>query len=101
MEAVNNRAAKILDKISELILQAEELKIDNGKTSRSVRQWKKKTKLKYAEFIEHKERLVQQLKKTQENLEREIEAQCLETEERQKEEKKKSTSLSCKQPRRN
>ena len=44
MEAVNiNRAAKILDKISELILQAEELKIDNGKTSRSVRQWKKET----------------------------------------------------------
>ena len=83
MEAVNNRAAKILDKISELILQAEELKIDNGKTSRSVRQWKKETKSKYAEFIEHKERLVQQLKKNQENLEREIEVQRLETEERQ------------------
>ena len=83
MEAVNNRAAKILDKISELILQAEELKIDNGKTSCSVRQWKKETKSKYAEFIEHKERLVQQLKKNQENLEREIEVQRLETEERQ------------------
>ena len=83
MEAVNDRAAKILDKISELILQAEELKIDKGKTSRSVRQWKKGKKSKYAAFIEHKERLVQQLKKNQENLEREIEVQRLEAEERQ------------------
>ena len=46
--------------------------IDNGKTSRSVREWKKETKSKYAAFIEDKERLVQQLKKTQENVEREI-----------------------------
>lgn len=58
MEAVNNRASII----SELILQTEELKIDNGKTSRSVRQWEKETKSKYAAFIKWKERLVQQLK---------------------------------------
>ena len=44
MESLNNRAVKILDKISELVLQAEELKIDNGKTSHSVKQWKKETK---------------------------------------------------------
>ena len=43
----------------------------------------KETKSKFAAFIEHKERLVQQLKKNQENLEREIEVQRSETEERQ------------------
>ena len=37
MEAINNRAGKIIVKISELISQTEELKIDNGKTPRSVR----------------------------------------------------------------
>ena len=59
MEAKNNRAGKIIVKISELISQTEELKIDNGKTPRSVRQWKKETRAKYSALIEDKEKIVQ------------------------------------------
>ena len=56
MEAINNRAGKIIVKISELISQTEELKIDNGKTPRSVRQWEKETRSKYSALIEDKEK---------------------------------------------
>ena len=38
MEIANKRADRIIDKLADLISQAEELKIDNGASSRSVRQ---------------------------------------------------------------
>jgi hypothetical protein len=41
---------------TELISQTEELKIDNGKTPRSVRQWEKETRSKYSALIEDKEK---------------------------------------------
>ena len=43
MEIVTRRAEKIVDKLSDLISHTEELKIDGGASSRSVRQWKKRT----------------------------------------------------------
>ncbi len=67
MENVNNRAGKLINKISELISTTEELKIDNGKTPRSVRQWRKEIKAKYSTLIEEKEKLVRKLKDKQEN----------------------------------
>jgi hypothetical protein len=78
MEAINNRAGKIIVKISELISQTEELKIDNGKTPRSVRQWKKETRAKYSALIEDKEKIVQQLKEKKEKAYDEAELRRLE-----------------------
>jgi chemotaxis protein histidine kinase CheA len=82
MEAINNRAGKIIEKISELISQTEELKIDNSKTAHSVRQWKKDTKSKYSALIEVREKIVQQLKKKQEE-DGETELQRLESQDKQ------------------
>ena len=83
MEAINNRAGKIIDKISELISQTEELKIDNGKTPRSVRQWRKDTKSKYSPLIAEKEKIAQQLKKKQQEIDHEMELQRLELKDKQ------------------
>ena len=83
MEAINNRAGKIIVKISELISQTEELKIDNGKTPRLVRQWKKETRAKYSALIEDKEKIVQQLKEKQEKAYDEAELRRLELKDKQ------------------
>ena len=39
MEIVNKRAVKIIAKLSDLISQTEELKIERGLSPRTVRQW--------------------------------------------------------------
>ena len=62
MEIVTKRADKIVDTLSDLISHAEELKIDSGASSRSVRQWKKDIKSSYAALIADKERLSKTLK---------------------------------------
>ena len=41
---MTNRIEQIHGKISDLILQFEELEIDEGKSAKAVRQWKKKQK---------------------------------------------------------
>ena len=51
------QASKITSKLSELIAQLEEIKIENGISPRTVRQWKKETKAKYAGLSSQKERL--------------------------------------------
>ena len=51
MEIVTKRAEKIADRLLDLISHAEELKIDSGASSRSVKQWKKDVKLSYAALI--------------------------------------------------
>ena len=44
-------------KISNLILQFEEINIDAGKSARAVRQWKKETKEKFLRQLHNKKRL--------------------------------------------
>lgn len=70
MDIANKRAAKIIAKLSDLISQTEELKIERGVTSRSVRQWKKDTKSKYAALVIDKERLGKCLTEKEEEIER-------------------------------
>ena len=41
MDIANRRAEKIVGKLSDLVSQVEELKIDHGVSALSVRQWKK------------------------------------------------------------
>ena len=68
MEIVTKRAEKIVDRLSDLISHAEELKIDSGVSPRSVRQWKKEVKASYTALIADKERLSKTLKNRQEEI---------------------------------
>lgn len=51
------QTTKITAKLSELISQLQEFKIDSGVSATTVRQWKKDTKAKYAGLLQDKEKL--------------------------------------------
>ena len=48
LKQVELRCNKIIDRLSELISEMEQFKIDKGETPRAARQWKKKLK---ADFL--------------------------------------------------
>ena len=62
IEVVVSKMEEIHGKISNLILQFEEMNIDAGKSARAVRQWKKETKEKFLRQLHNKERLNTALK---------------------------------------
>ena len=66
MDIANRRAQKIVGKLSDLISQSEELKIDHGVSLRSLRQWKKDVKARYSTFLVDKEKLAKFLNNRQE-----------------------------------
>ena len=91
MEIANKRADRIIDKLADLISQAEELKIDNGASSRSVRQWKKDVKSRYATLMADKERLSKILKNRKDEMDGERERRRSEAkEEQQRQEEQRS-----------
>ena len=49
MKVVERRVSNITERLSDLIAQVPESKIDRGVSSKSVRQWNKDTKSKYTE----------------------------------------------------
>ena len=55
------QATKITSKLSDLISQLEELKIGNGETPQTVRQWKKNVKSKYLKWLGCKDKLSEAL----------------------------------------
>ena len=57
MEIVNKQAGNIITNLLDLVSQTEELKIERGLSPRSVRQWKKDIKSKYAALVNDNERL--------------------------------------------
>ena len=57
MEIVNKQAGNIITNLLDLVSQTEELKIEWGLSPRSVRQWKKDIKSKYAALVNDNERL--------------------------------------------
>ena len=73
MDIANRRAEKIVGKLSDLISQAEELKIDHGLSARSVRQWKKDVKARYSAFFVDKEKLAKFLSNRQKEIDEEME----------------------------
>ena len=87
MEIANRRAVKIVGRLSDLILQAEEMKIDLGLSARSVRQWKKDVKARYSAFTADKERLAKFLNNRQEEIDEEMERKRLEAKPEQQQEK--------------
>ena len=54
LKQVHLRCNKIIDRLSELISEMEEFKIDKGETGRAVRQWKKETKARYSDLVKEK-----------------------------------------------
>lgn len=61
MEIAVKLWTNITDKISDLISQPEEIKLDQGILPRTVRQWKKDLKAKYSDWVHEKNRLVEAL----------------------------------------
>ncbi|XP_067041060.1 troponin I-like [Acropora muricata] len=92
MEIVTKRADKIVDRLSDLISHAEELKIDSGASSRSVRQWKKDIKSSYAALIADKERLSKTLKNRQEEIREQFERRQLESKREQQQEEERQAA---------
>ena len=74
-------------------MKVQELKLEKGHTQRSVRQWKKDVKSKYAVLVTQKERLVKTVEGKEDQLENERlelkyakeEQFCREIQEREKE----------------
>ena len=73
MDIANRQAEKIVRKLSDLVLQVEELKIDHSVSARSVRKWKKDVKDRYSTFLLDKEKLARFLSKRQEETDEEME----------------------------
>ena len=98
MDIANRRAEKIVGKLSDLISQAEELKIDHGVSPRSVRQWKKDVKARYSTFLVDKEKLAKFLNNRQEEIDEEMERKRFEAkQEQQREEERRLTELRLRQ----
>eukprot|EP00795_Rhopilema_esculentum_P008405 gene8405-biopygen9466 len=61
MEIATNRVKVIHNKIIDLTGRIEEMKIEQGESSRSVRQWKKDVKDKYTGMLEQNEKMLRAL----------------------------------------
>ena len=97
-DIANRRAEKIVGKLSDLISQVEELKIDHGVSYRSVRQWKKDVKARYSTFLVDKEKLAKFLNNRQGELDEEMERKRFEAKrEQQREEERRLTELRLRQ----
>lgn len=68
IEIAKKPAEMIIAKLSDLVAQPEELKIDRGITPRTVRQEKKEVRSKYAALVENKERLTKSLRNKQKEI---------------------------------
>ena len=93
MDIANSRAEKIVGNLSDLILQAEQLKIDHGVSARSVRQSKKDVKARYSTFLVDKEKLAKFLNNRQEEIDEEMERRLEPKQEQQQEEECLLTEL--------
>ena len=65
MDIANRQAEKIEGKLSDLVSQVEELKIDHGVSGRSVRHWRKDLKASYSTFLLDKQKLARFLSNRQ------------------------------------
>jgi hypothetical protein len=74
IEVVKKRTDAIFDKVNNLVASVQELEIDRGaETQRAIRQWKKDTKDKYAQWVPKMNKLSQILEKRQREIDDEAE----------------------------
>ena len=94
MDIAKRLAEKIVGNLSDLISQAEELKIDHGVSPRLVRQWKKDVKARYSTFLVDREKLAKFLNNRQEKIDEDMERKRFEAkQEQQREEERRLTEL--------
>ena len=94
MDIAKRLAEKIVGNLSDLISQAEELKIDHGVSPRLVRQWKKDVKARYSTFLVDREKLAKFLNNRQEEIDEDMERKRFEAkQEQQREEERPLTEL--------
>ena len=94
MDIAKRLAEKIVGNLSDLISQAEELKIDHGVSPRLVRQWKKDVKARYSTFLVDREKLAKFLNNRQEEIDEDMEIKRFEAkQEQQREEERRLTEL--------
>ena len=94
MDIAKRLAEKIVGNLSDLISQAEELKIDHGVSPRLVRQWKKDVKARYSTFLVDREKLAKFLNNRQEEIDEDMERKRFEAkQEQQREEERRLTEL--------
>ena len=58
IKVTSKRTDEILDRLNEILLKTQELKIEQAHTQRSVRQWKKEVKSRYTKLVDQKGRFV-------------------------------------------
>ena len=58
IKVTSKRTDEILDRLNELVLKTQELKVEKEHTQRSVRQWRKDIKSRYAPLVKKREKLV-------------------------------------------
>ena len=83
MTMVEKQVTKIDKNLGELISQMGELKIEQGKTPRMVRQWKKEIKTSCTPPIEEKEKIANVLQDKQREIKEEEERQIVQAQEPQ------------------
>ena len=77
MEAIEKRVTKISDNLKDLISRMEELKIDEGISPRTVRQWKKDVKAKHSHLISEAEKLRKEINREKRDVSDEFERRKL------------------------
>ena len=95
MGNLHKRADKIIDKLADIIAQAQELKLDSGVTPRAVRQWKKDVRSRYLSLVHNKNKLSREIQDKQRDLEHEREQQQADLEERRQQQQERRMAELC------
>ena len=95
MEILEKRAGKIINKLADKIAQMEEMKLNHGTTSRTVRQWKKDVRSSYLSLVQEKEKLSREIKARNDDLERESEQRQTELEEKRQQQHERRMAEFC------
>ena len=69
IKVTSKRTDEILDRLNELVLKTQELKLEKEHTQRSVRQWRKDIKSRYAPLVKKREKLVKVIEESEKQAE--------------------------------
>ena len=69
IKVTSKRTDEILDRLNELVLKTQELKLEKEHTQRSVRQWRKDIKSQYAPLVKKRGKLVKVIEETEKQAE--------------------------------
>ncbi|CAB4036892.1 RNA cytidine acetyltransferase-like, partial [Paramuricea clavata] len=85
MAIVAQRTATICETLTDIILNAVELKIELNMTPRGVRQWRNDVKSSYSTLLEEREKIIEALRERDQEIKQDEEMKAIEAEKRQQE----------------